>query len=97
MKLETGDGQTYEKPLASGAPSPEQESERDERRAEIESIVLNLAPAYRELIVLRHAHDLSYDEIAEVTGLPLGTVKNESFARVKRCAPCSLERGITSM
>ncbi len=97
LKLETGDGQTYEKPLASGAPSPEQESEREERRAEIESIVLNLAPAYRELIVLRHAHDLSYDEIAEVTGLPLGTVKNRIFRAREAMRALLLERGITSM
>ena len=31
-----------------------------------------LPAVYRELILLRHSQDLSYDEIAEVTGLPLG-------------------------
>src|SRR2546425_4046910 len=59
--------------------TPEQESEREERRSEIESVVRLLPSAYRELIVLRHSQDLSYDEIAEVTGLPLGTVKNRLF------------------
>ena len=73
------DGGTYERPIASDSPDPEQLSERAERRAEIEDVVQNLPPSYRELIVLRHAHDLSYDEIAEVTGLPLGTVKNRIF------------------
>ena len=29
--------------------------------------------------MLRHVSELSYDEIAEVTGLPLGTVKNRIF------------------
>src|ERR687883_1980647 len=42
-------------------PSPEQESEKEERRAEIERVVLELPAAYRELVVLRHSHDLSYD------------------------------------
>ena len=97
LKLESEGGQTYEKPLASGAPSPEQESEREERRAEIEGVVLNLPPAYRELIVLRHAHDLSYDEIAEVTGLPLGTVKNRIFRAREAMRTLLVERGITSM
>lgn len=88
------EGETYERPAPSGAPSPEQLSERAERRAEIEEVIRALPPGYRELIVLRHAHDMSYDEIAEVTGLPLGTVKNRIFrAREAMRAPL-LERGI---
>ena len=97
LEVEGEGGRTYEKPLASSAPSPEQESERRERRAEIEEIVQALAPAYRELIVLRHAHDLSYDEIAEVTGLPLGTVKNRIFRAREAMRTHLVERGITGM
>jgi RNA polymerase sigma-70 factor (ECF subfamily) len=97
LEAEGEGGRTYEKPLASNAPTPEQESERRERRAEIEEIVQALAPAYRELIVLRHAHDLSYDEIAEVTGLPLGTVKNRIFRAREAMRTHLVERGITSM
>lgn len=90
-------GQTFQKPLASKAPTPEQESERGERRAEIEEVIRQLPPAYRELIVLRHAHDFSYDEIAEVTGLPLGTVKNRIFRAREAMRAQLVERGITSM
>ncbi|MGB8510895.1 MAG: sigma-70 family RNA polymerase sigma factor [Pyrinomonadaceae bacterium] len=97
FQAEGEDGATYEKPLASGAPTPEQLSERAERRAEIESIVQSLQPSYRELIVLRHAHDMSYDEIAEVTGLPLGTVKNRIFRAREAMRSQLLERGITSL
>ena len=50
------------------------QGERKERRSEIEAVVDLLPTVYRELIVLRHSYDLSYDEIAEVTALPLGTV-----------------------
>jgi RNA polymerase sigma-70 factor (ECF subfamily) len=73
------DGEQREMPIESRRPSPEQESERRERRAEIESVVSQLPAAYKELIMLRHSLDMSYDEIAEVTGLPLGTVKNRLF------------------
>lgn len=76
--------------------TPEQESERAERRSEIESVVDELSSAYRELIVLRHSHDLSYDEIAEVTGLPLGTVKNRLFRARDAMRELLLRRGITS-
>ena len=73
------EGDQREISIESHRPSPEQESEREERRAEIEAVGRQLPSAYRELIVLRHSHDMSYDEIAEVTGLPLGTVKNRLF------------------
>lgn len=75
--------------------TPEQESEREERRSEIESVVQILPAAYRELIVLRHSHDLSYDEIAEVTGLPLGTVKNRLFRAREAMRDLLIHRGIT--
>jgi RNA polymerase sigma-70 factor (ECF subfamily) len=38
-----------------------------------------LQPSYRELVVLRHLVGLSYNEIAELKELPLGTVKNKLF------------------
>lgn len=91
------DGDTFELPIASGKPSPEQESEKRERRAEIESVVGQLPGAYRELVVLRHSHDLSYDEIAEVTGLPLGTVKNRLFRAREVMRQHFVQRGITGI
>jgi RNA polymerase sigma-70 factor (ECF subfamily) len=91
------EGYAYELPLECGKPTPEQESERRERRAEIEAVVDQLPRAYRELVVLRHSHDLSYDEIAEVTGLPLGTVKNRLFRAREVMREQFLERGITSV
>jgi len=60
-------------------------------------VVAQLSPAYRELIVLRHSHDLSYDEIAEVTSLPLGTVKNRIFRAREAMRELLVARGITGM
>lgn len=76
--------------------TPEQESERNERCSEIEMVVRLLPAAYRELIVLRHSNDLSYDEIAEVTGLPLGTVKNRLFRAREAMRDLLVQRGITT-
>ena len=91
------EGDELERPLADRDHiSPEVKTELSERRETIEAAVQTLPPAYRELILLRHAHDMSYDEIAEVTGLPLGTVKNRIF-RARACVRERLvERGITS-
>jgi RNA polymerase sigma-70 factor (ECF subfamily) len=91
------DGAPYELPLNSGRPTPEQEYAGKERRSEIEAVVSQLPPAYKELIVLRHSHDLSYDEIADVTGLPLGTVKNRLFRAREMMRDQFVQRGITGI
>ena len=90
------DGDRREIAIESRRLTPEQESERKERRSEIESVVQLLQASYRELIVLRHSHDLSYDEIAEVTGLPLGTVKNRLFRAREAMRDLLIQRGIDS-
>ena len=38
-----------------------------------------LSHIYRLLIILRHQEDLSYQEIADETNMPLGTVKTYLF------------------
>ena len=91
------EGDQYELPIESGKLSPELESERKERRLEIESVVRALPAAYRELIILRHSQDLTYEEIVEVTGLPLGTVKNRLFRAREMMRQVFVERGITSI
>ena len=91
------DGEERELPVMSLRPSPEQESEREERRAEIERVVRLLPAVYKELIILRHQHDLSYDEIAEVTNLPLGTVKNRLFRAREMMRQQFVDRGITGV
>jgi RNA polymerase sigma-70 factor (ECF subfamily) len=90
------DGERREVAIESRRLTPEQESERKERCSEIESVVQLLQASYRELIVLRHSHDLSYDEIADVTGLPLGTVKNRLFRAREAMRDLLVQRGINS-
>jgi RNA polymerase sigma-70 factor (ECF subfamily) len=42
---------------------------------EIEAAINRLRPEYRSCILLRHVEGRAYEEIAEILGLPLGTVK----------------------
>jgi RNA polymerase sigma-70 factor, ECF subfamily len=87
----------YDLPIESQGLSPEQQSEREERRIEIETVVRSLPTAYRELVVLRHSQDLTYEEIVEVTGLPLGTVKNRLFRAREMMRQEFLNKGITAV
>ena len=61
--------------LASGDESPLAELESRELGIAIERAIGKLRPEYRACIMLRHVEDRSYEEIAEIVKLPLGTVK----------------------
>jgi len=54
--------------------SPEKVMLRQQDSATIRRLVAELPAPFREAIVLREINDLSYQEIAEVAGVPVGTV-----------------------
>jgi RNA polymerase sigma-70 factor (ECF subfamily) len=45
----------------------------------VQAAIMKLEASFRECLVLCDVEELSYDEIAEITGLPLGTVKSRIF------------------
>jgi RNA polymerase sigma-70 factor (ECF subfamily) len=62
-------------PLWQDAPvSPEMEMLRQWDANTIRRLVTDLPEPFREAIVLREINDLSYREIADVIGAPVGTV-----------------------
>jgi len=42
----------------------------------IQKALLKISPVYRDMVVLRDIQELSYEEIAEITGVNVGTVKS---------------------
>jgi RNA polymerase sigma-70 factor (ECF subfamily) len=52
---------------------------REETRAYIWKVVDHIPLKFRELILLRYIQELKYEEIAEITALPVGTIKNRIF------------------
>jgi RNA polymerase sigma-70 factor (ECF subfamily) len=68
--------------VQNGASTTGQVARPDEMMAgrQVEQIVqrgiLELEPSFRECLLLRDVEDMSYEEIASVTGLPEGTVKS---------------------
>ena len=60
-------------------PTPHQWLRCREIQERLEASVKALPSSYRQLILLRHQKHCRYDEIARITGLPIGTVKNRIF------------------
>ena len=57
-------------------PSPHALAERTELRHQIEAGLASLPPEYRQGLILREIHQRTYDEIAQICSLDLGTVKS---------------------
>ena len=60
-------------------PNPHEELTRHRLRTALAEAIDRLPDDYRELISLRHYGEMPYEEIAELKGMPLGTVKNKLF------------------
>lgn len=69
-----------------GAVSPAQRHERHEMAQALADAMRRLRPDYREIVVLRFQEGLAYEDIAEATGLPLGTVKTHIHRARKELA-----------
>ncbi len=68
-----------ERTLPNQEPTPEKNLLREERKRIIQEAIQELPERYRHVILLRHMEEKSYDEIADILGLPLGTVKAQIF------------------
>lgn len=62
--------------LPSEDPTPEQEALRKEQQEFLLKSIENLRPEYKTVIILRDIQHHSYEEIAEILDVPLGTVKS---------------------
>jgi RNA polymerase sigma-70 factor (ECF subfamily) len=61
--------------------------ERAELGARVQAALLQLPFEQREVIVLRHFAELSYEEIGDALSLPEKTVKSRLFAARQRLGP----------
>lgn len=55
---------------------PDQELHEKLSLEQLEKALMDLQPEFREVVVLRDLQQLSYEEISEVTDVPMGTVKS---------------------
>jgi RNA polymerase sigma-70 factor, ECF subfamily len=73
--LQTSEGEV-ERQVEDPRPTPDLRLERDERERGVEQAVAMLPEYQRAMIVMYHAEDMSYEEIAAALDLPIGTVKS---------------------
>lgn len=78
QEIETGEGKV-EFEVADYSYHPEQDLVRKQQRFSIEEAIDALPGKYREVIVYRHKEDKSYEEIADLLHIPVGTVKARIF------------------
>lgn len=69
-------GPTRGAALVSGGPDPAEAALTEERRTLVVRAVAALPSDFREVVVLRDFEDRSYEEIADLLGLAVGTVKS---------------------
>ena len=75
------------------SPSPHALAERAELRRQIEAGLAALPPEYRQVLILREIHQCTYDEIAQICSIDLGTVKSRINRGRKRLRKILLESG----
>jgi RNA polymerase sigma-70 factor (ECF subfamily) len=63
-------------PLPDPRPGPETHALAHQRAEMIESALAQLSPDHRAIVLMRDLSGLSYEEIAEGLGVPLGTVRS---------------------
>ncbi len=81
-------------PVVDGSPSVLERAIRDETDRLIVAAVRGLAFEQREVLTLRFFGGHSYEEIARILEIPVGTVKSRIFYAVRACRATLKEQGV---
>ena len=90
------DDEEIELPVTASEGDPHAEAERAELKETIEAGLRSLQPEYRAVLLLREIHQRSYDEIADILDVDLGTVKSRINRGRKLLRKFLLESGTFS-
>lgn len=61
------------------SPGPSAELEQRERAEQVVAALGRIDPEYRAVLIMRDIEDFDYQQMADVLGLPLGTLKSRLF------------------
>ena len=73
--------------------APDLAAERSALGDAVDAALAELRPSYREILTLRFQEGLTYQEVAEVTNMPIGTVKVRLHRARKELAAALMRRG----
>ncbi len=80
--------------LAAAGVSPSASLEQAERKVAVQAALMKLTDDQREVVLLRHFTELSYDEIAASLTLPVKTVKSRLYSARQRLALLLADRNL---
>jgi RNA polymerase sigma-70 factor, ECF subfamily len=66
-------------PMATSQSDPEVRQEKLEQHILVRQHLSQLPARYRIVLILRHLHDKTYEEMAQILTLPIGTIKTQLF------------------
>lgn len=79
LSIDDDEGDVPPPSLVSNEPTPEAAYMDNERSADIQSLMGQLPPDYRAVVVLRYWYDMSYSEIAESLDTTESAIKSRLF------------------
>ena len=84
VPLETGEDGEHAPHITVFHPTPHEELETGERADQVRAALQRVTEPFRTVLVLRHYEGLKFREIADVLGVPEGTVKSRMHYAVNR-------------
>lgn len=94
LEVEGDEMSPVDRAAAPAAEGPERVALRADLLRAFEAALTELRPDHAEVLVLRFQEGMAYDEIAEIMGLPLGTVKTHLHRARKALAARLQELGV---
>jgi len=79
LPFSAGDAEIESAPEPVSADDTRQSSEASDRSAQLKAVLDTLPPKLRATLALREIEGLSYEEIAQATGIPTGTVMSRLY------------------
>ena len=80
--------------MSEWASGPEPQIMQNEQEEMVQRLLAELAPEYREAVVLRYWYELSYDEIAEMMDTTVSAIKSRLFRARRQLAEVGMAEGL---
>lgn len=80
--------------MSDKAAGPESQMIHSETEVMVQSLLSELAPDYRQAVVLRYWYDFSYEEIADVMDTTVSAIKSRLFRARKQLAEAGFAAGV---
>ncbi|MCB9421647.1 MAG: sigma-70 family RNA polymerase sigma factor [Ardenticatenaceae bacterium] len=81
--------------MSDGQKGPEAQMEMNEQQEMVQSLLQELPEDYRQAVVLRYWHEMSYEEIAEMMDTTVSAIKSRLFRARRQLAEVSMANGLT--